>query len=91
MEIITERHKAPGMIVPVTESESSIRDEVNRRTYKAGYTDSDGQPMVSRSSGAGKGDRRRPTSKRYLKNYVEIFGEQKLNNWPRDEQGNLIN
>lgn len=44
MEIITERHKAPGMIVPATESESSIKDEVNRRTCKAGYTDRDGQP-----------------------------------------------
>ena len=77
MEIITERHKAPGMIVPVTESESSIKDEVNRRTYKAGYTDRDGQPKISRSNGAGKGDVQRPINKkRYDRNYERIFGHK---------------
>ena len=77
MEIITERTKAPGMIVPVTESESSIKDEVNRRTCKAGYTDSDGQPKISRSNGAGKGDVQRPCDmKKYRKNYIKIFGNK---------------
>ena len=77
MEIITERHKAPGMIVPASESESSIKDEANRRTHKAGYTDMDGQPKISRSNGAGKGDVFRPVNKkRYDQNYERIFGSK---------------
>ena len=74
MEIITSRTKAPNEIVPATESESSIKDEVNRRTHKAGYTDRDGQPMI-RSSSAGKGDVPRPCNmKKYRENYARIFG-----------------
>ena len=75
MEIITNRTKAPTEVVPATESESSIKDEVNRRTHKAGYTDRDGQPRISRNSGAGKGDVPRPCNmKKYRKNYRRIFG-----------------
>ena len=67
--------KAPNEIVPVTESESSIKDEVNSRTYKAGYTDRDGQPRISRSTGAGKGDVFRPTDKKkYDEGYILVFG-----------------
>jgi len=77
MEIITERHKSPGMIVPATESKSSIKDEVNRRTWKAGYTDRDGQPKRSRNNGAGKGDVFRPCNKElYDRNYERIFGHK---------------
>ncbi len=76
MEII-KRTKAPNEIVPVTESQSSIRDEVNRRTYKAGHTDRDGQPKISRNNGAGKGDVMRPCDmNKYRKNYVLIFGHE---------------
>jgi len=65
------------MIVPATESESSIKDEVNRRTFKAGYTDRDGQPKISRSNGAGKGDVFRPVNKKlYDQNYDRIFGHK---------------
>ena len=75
MEIITERHKCPGMIIPSSESEGSIRDEANKRTCKAGYTDSDGQPKRSRSTGAGKGDVCRPCNmNKYRENYARIFG-----------------
>ena len=93
MQLISEKHKAPPEIVPVGTSESDIRQEVNRRTCKAGYTDSDGQQMISRSSGAGKGDAPRPINKdEYDKGYERIFGKKDLlNTWPRDEQGNLIN
>jgi len=78
MEIITERHKCPDMIIPATESESSIKDEVNRRTHKAGYTDRDGQPMTSRRTSYGKGDVPRPYDrKRYAENYDKIFGKSK--------------
>ena len=73
MEIITERHKAPGMIVPVTESVSRRKDEVNRRTHKAGYTDRDGQPMIRRNNGAGKGDSPRPVDQsKYSEHYNKI-------------------
>ncbi len=66
---ILERSKAPNEIVPATESESSIRDEVNRRTCKAGYTDRDGQPRN------GKGDAPRPVNKKlYDQNYERAFG-----------------
>lgn len=72
MEIIN-RTKAPNEVVPATESESSIRDEVNRRTCKAGYTDRDGQPRISRSAGAGKGDVSRPcNTSKYRENYGKI-------------------
>ncbi len=77
MEIITKRHKEPGMIVPHNESESNLKDEVNRRTCKAGYTDSDGQPKISRNNSAGKGDVARPTNKKlYDQNYQRIFGHK---------------
>ena len=77
VNIITKRHKAPGMIVPHNESESNIVDEVNRRTCKAGYTDRDGQPKVSRSNSVGKGDVPRPVNKKlYDQNYERIFGHK---------------
>lgn len=53
-------------------SERAVRDEVNRRTCKAGYTDRDGQPMI-----------------RKIMTTVP-FGKVKLNIWPRDKNGNLI-
>ena len=77
VNIITERHKCPGMIVPAGESESSIKDEVNSRTHKAGYTDRDGQPKVSRQTSNGKGDTYRPINKKlYDQNYERIFGHK---------------
>ena len=56
---------------------SGLQDELNHRTHKAGYTDSDGQKIVSRSSGAGKGDVPRPVNKKlYDRNYERIFGHK---------------
>ena len=78
VNIITERHRPPNEIVPATESESSIKEEVNRRTYKAGYTDRDGQPKRSRNNGAGKGDvPRKCDYKKYAENYDRIFRKPK--------------
>ena len=77
MEILKRaREFQSGEGVSAFESESSIRDEVNRRSYKAGYTDRDGQPKISRhSKAAGKGDVYRPVNKkRYDQNYIRIFG-----------------
>lgn len=73
MEIINKT-KAPNEIVPATESESSVKDEVNKRTCKAGYTDMDGQPKISRQTSNGKGDTFRPfNKKKYDENYDRIF------------------
>ena len=67
------------------------QDEINSRTYKAGYTDRDGQPRTSRMTSYSKGDGRRPVDPvKYDKNAKRLFGETKLNIWPRDKHGNLI-
>ena len=39
---------------------AGLQDELNHRTHKAGYTDSDGQPRTSRQTDYSKGDSRRP-------------------------------
>jgi len=54
------------------------KDEINRRTWKAGYTDRDGQPKMSRNLlGAGKGDVPRPCNKKlYDLNYERVFGHE---------------
>ncbi len=60
-------------IIPITESESNVREEVNNRSFRAGYTDREGQPRT----GAGKGDTPRPGNKKqYDKNYERIFGKK---------------
>ncbi len=62
-----------GEGVSFLESEANVREEVNRRTFKAGYTDRDGQPRT----GAGKGDVPRPCNmKKYRENYELIFGHE---------------
>ena len=69
---ILKRAKSGGDIIPWSASESSLKDEVNHRTNKAGYTDRDGQPR-----GAGKGDSPRPVNKKlYDQNYERIFGHK---------------
>ncbi len=73
MQILKRTKNAELEIVSAAESESNVRDEVNRRSYKAGYTDRDGQPK----SGAGKGDTYRPVNKKlYDDNYERIFGKK---------------
>ncbi len=72
MEIIKRANGVnDGETVKWTANENDLRDEVNRRTYKAGYTDRDGQQMVRSIMSCG-------------------YGKSKLNVWPRDENGNLI-
>lgn len=46
MEIL-KRAKTGGEIVAFNESESNVREEVNRRTYKAGLTNSEGGPPIT--------------------------------------------
>ncbi len=75
MQILNRAKNAEMDIVSVFESESNVREEVNRRTHKAGYTDRDGQPV--RSRGVGKGDLFRSVNKkRYDENYERIFGKK---------------
>ena len=73
MEILKRaRGFQSGEGVSAFESEANVREEVNRRTCKAGYTDKDGQPR-----GAGKGDSLRPVNKKlYDQNYERIFGHK---------------
>jgi hypothetical protein len=79
-----------GEGVSAFESEANVREEVNRRTYKAGYTNKDGTP-IRRDTGAGKGDVPCPCNyRKYSETCNRIFGEKKLNIWPRDKNGRLI-
>lgn len=55
---------------------AGLQDEINHRTWKAGYTDKDGQQKISRNDGAGKGDVPRPCNKKkYDEGYERIFGK----------------
>ncbi len=77
MQILNRAKNAEMDIVSVFESESNVREEVNRRTHKAGYTDRDGQPRISRVTSYSKGDAPRPVNKKqYDKNYERIFGKK---------------
>lgn len=62
-----------GDVVPFNTPEKDLREEVNHRTAKAGYTTRNGEPR-----GATK-----------IMTTVPC-GEVKLNLWPRDKDGNLI-
>jgi len=63
-----------GEVVSFKHNKKDLQDEVNCRTYKAGYTDRDGQLKISRNDGAGKGDVPRPYNrKKYAENYDRIF------------------
>ena len=55
-------------IVPVTESESNVREEVNRRSYKAGYTNREGGPLTTGRIII------KPPTEQYRRNYRRIFG-----------------
>jgi hypothetical protein len=60
-------------LVPSNVSQADLRDELNRRTAKAGYTTRHGECRAA-------------TRIQGLVNW----GPQKLNVWPRDKNGNLI-
>jgi hypothetical protein len=59
-------------IVPDDIPDKDLREEVNRRTFRAGYTTREGKPVP-------------------LKIMTTVpFGEVRLNIWPRDKNGKLI-
>lgn len=57
-----------GEIVAYNESESNVREEVNRRTCKAGYTNREGGPPATGRIIS------KPANAKYRENYVRIFG-----------------
>ena len=56
-------------LVPPDVSAKDLREEVNRRTHRAGYTDRDGQPMV-------RGGIRSRWSRRYAERFAKVFGRE---------------
>ena len=73
MQILKRAKGNSGEVIPPGTPPAGLQDELNHRTWKAGYTDRDGQakdPPKIRSFGG--------------------IGETKLNVWPRDENGELI-
>ena len=79
MEILERaRGASDGDIISFNHSKKDIQEEVNRRTAKAGFTDRDGQPRISRKTSYGKGDWPRPVNKKlYDQNYDRIFRKEK--------------
>ncbi|GAF81841.1 unnamed protein product, partial [marine sediment metagenome] len=54
--------------VSAFESEANVREEVNKRTCKAGYTNREGGPPASGRIIS------KPANDKYRKNYRRIFG-----------------
>ena len=58
MQILKRARNSELEPIPSTESDSNVRDEANRRSAKAGYTDRDGQPRTRRKiQNRGYGDK----------------------------------
>lgn len=72
MEILKRAKGNHGDLVSFSANQNEIRDEVNRRTAKAGLTTRYGEPACN------------------TKIMSNGIGPSKLNIWPRDEHGNLI-
>jgi len=68
LEILKRAKGNSGEIVPFNADEKDLREEINRRTCKAGYTNSEGG---SASSGRIVS---MPANDKYRENYVKIFG-----------------
>jgi hypothetical protein len=72
LEILKRAKGDSGEGIPWNADPKDVRQEINHRTWKAGYTDRDGIPRPDR--GDGKGDWERPIDKKkYRENYVKIF------------------
>lgn len=68
MQILKRAKGDAGEGIPWNVDPKDLRQEINHRTYKAGYTDRDGQPkdpskIISM-----------PSNDQYRKNYRIIFG-----------------
>lgn len=70
MEIIERaKGKADGEIVSCFENENAVKDEVNLRTCKAGYTNRQGEPLKSCRISSG-------WNRKVESNYERIFGHE---------------
>ena len=65
---ILKRAKSGGEGVSFLESEANVREEVNRRTCKAGLTNREGRPPATGRIII------KPPTEQYRKNYRRIFG-----------------
>jgi len=75
MEILKRAKGDSGEVIPWNADAKDVQQEINHRTWKAGYTDRDGQPRSNKDTGAGKGDCRRPgDAQKYQQNYSRAFG-----------------
>lgn len=72
MEILKRAKGNAGDLLPFNADSKALKEEVNRRTAKAGYTTKYGEPACA------------------TKIMACGFGKSKLNIWPRDENGKLI-
>ncbi len=72
MEILKRAKGNAGEGIPWNANHKDVQEEINHRTWKAGYTDRDGRPKGA------------------PKIMSRGIGESKLNIWPRDKDGNLI-
>lgn len=68
LEILKRAKGDSGDIVSFSAKEDDLRDEVNRRTAKAGYTTRHGEPVSSGRIII------QPPNAKYRKNYRRIFG-----------------
>lgn len=69
MEIIKRAKGNSGEIVQFgTATEADIRDEIHRRSAKAGHTNRNGEPLRRTKIMA------KQSTEQYRKNYVRIFG-----------------
>jgi hypothetical protein len=74
LEILERAKGDAGEGIPWNADPKDVRQEINYRTWKAGYTDRDGQPKEDSPK---------------IRSFGGI-GKTKLNVWPRDSEGNLI-
>jgi len=68
LEILKRAKGDSGEIVAWNENPENVREEVNKRTAKAGYTTKYGEPEGRTKIMA------QPANDRYRKNYKRIFG-----------------
>lgn len=68
MQILKRAKGESGETVAWNESEANVREEVNRRTCKAGYTNREGGPPATGRIIM------KPANEQYRKEYRRIFG-----------------
>jgi len=65
---ILKRATSGGEIIPFNVPEADLKDDINRRAARLGYTTKHGEPAGRTKIMAA------PPTKKYAENYVRIFG-----------------